>query len=543
MAVTLTDKIVFKRLTAVGNNTFFYEGTGVSAGTMTELTTTGLAVDTSDQLEIASAYQKVFVANGAKLYVADFINSKIATAAIGATVPVRNEVLTGQSSGATMVVDFITASSSACTVYGYRTSTATFTASENIHGTACTEFNMTATAEVASPHWYAWTPYANNTTTYGSMPSKAYLVCVYRGRLVLAGHPDYPYRWWMSRVGNPWDWLYVDNDPLSPVSGNTGEVGEVGDMMRCLIPIRDDYLVMGKASNVSLLRGDPCSAGSMDLLTSASGIFGARSFCFDADSTLYFMGEGGIYSLSRDFGELKCISILPLPNLIKDEDIDTSVHRITMAYDREREGLFISITTLADGHNSCYWYDLRTQGFFPESYPHENGCYSSFYYDANDKDYSGMLIGCKDGYIRVHGNTTKSDNTGTGSSAISSYMTLPILSLSDNLSKEGKLTSLTFDLAGGASSGTFSDTDQVDYAIYSGPDAETVLEDIKDGATAQTSGTLSGTGRQNKIRDRVRGTYLALRLSNSTAAKTWALNRVSATIEPYQGQETNKEVT
>lgn len=507
------------------------------AGTMTVLTASIDGIDTSDQLEVATAYQKVFIANGSNLKVTDFANTRL-TVTLLTTPPTRGATVTQVSSTATMVVDYVYSDATYSYIYGYVTSgTFVTTTSNTLSGGSMSPTNLVPSNVNGPPNWYTWTPYNNNTTTYGTMPTKAYLVAVYRGRLVLSGHPDYPYRWWMSRVGNPFDWLYVDNDPLSPNSGGTGEVGEIGDMIRCLISIRDDYLIMGKTSNVTLLRGDPCSAGSMDLLTSASGIFGARSFCFDADNTLYFMGEGGIYSLSRDFSDLKCLSILPLPNLIKDEDLDTSVHRITMNYDREREGLFISITTLADGHNSCYWYDLRTQGFFPESYPHEDGCYSSFYYDANNKDYCGMLIGCKDGYIRVHGNTTKSDNTGTESSAISSYMTLPILSLSDNLSKEGKLTSLTFDLAGGASSGTFSDTDQVDYAIYPGPDAETVLEDIKDGATAQTSGTLTGTGRQNKIRDRVRGTYLALRLSNSTVDKTWAVNRISATIEPYGGQE------
>jgi hypothetical protein len=81
-------------------------------------------------------------------------------------------------------------------------------------------------------------------------------------------------------------------------------------------------------------------------------------------------------------------------------------------------------------------------------------------------------------------------------------------------------------LSGGASSGSFTDTDGVTYSLFKGDDAETVLEDIKDGATAFTSGTLSGTGRKSKIRPRMRGAFMGLKLANSTASQTWAINRV-----------------
>lgn len=93
------------------------------------------------------------------------------------------------------------------------------------------------------------------------------------------------------------------------------------------------------------------------------------------------------------------------------------------------------------------------------------------------------------------------------------------------------MTSLTFELSGGAADGTFSDTDGVTYDIFTGDDPETILEDIKDGADSFASGTLSGTGRKTRIRTRVRGAFVAIKLSNTTASEGWAINRVYCNIE------------
>ncbi|GAH06211.1 unnamed protein product, partial [marine sediment metagenome] len=61
--VDLTDVVTTKRLVACGNDEVYYE---VSAGTMTEITDVlGAAIDTSDQLVMFEAFQKVFVVNGA----------------------------------------------------------------------------------------------------------------------------------------------------------------------------------------------------------------------------------------------------------------------------------------------------------------------------------------------------------------------------------------------------------------------------------------------------------------------------------------------
>ncbi len=561
----------------------------MAAGTMTVLAASVDDIDTSDQLTMASALQKAFIANGTNLKIADFINTKLVHTALG-TPHARGDILT-QDTTNKMIVDFTNTAKTA--TYGYvtagtwdttnavtgngsgsgftptgisgklthavlttahaaddvltqatsgakmtveytdadktntwgRITTGTFTTTYSVTGSGSgTAFTPTA-INTRPTLWYDWTVYQGDATTYGVMPEKAYLISVYRGRMVLAGNPRYPNQWYMSKVADPFNWLYGADDPMSAVAGNNADAGQCPDIVRSLISFHDDYLIFGCASTIWILRGDPVAGGSLDNLSDTTGMFGSNSWCFDDDRNLYFWGSGGIYKIKADFSGITNLTELALPDIINDEAADPTTHRITMGYDKKRHGIVVAITVLATGVNSNYFYSFKTKGFYPESYPEECGPYSLFYYDANDTTYADLLVGQKNGYIGKFLNTAKDDDTGVGTETISSYVTYPITALGD-IDTNGKLSELVFDLAGGASNGDFADTDGVSYELHKGKDAETVLEDIIDGATAFTSGTLSGTGRKNKIRPRMRGAYWGLKLYNSTASETWAINRV-----------------
>ncbi len=454
MAVTINERATIRRLVAAScANEIWYEDLDVAAGTMTELTTTGEAIDTSDQLNMFEAFQKVFVVNGAKLYVADFVNTEIGDDAGFTNKPARGDIVyQAGTDAATMVVDYIHGTDKA--MYGYVTS-GTFeitTAITSAVGGGGDIIFPSPAAPLSKPRWYAWTPYDNDTGTYGTMPAKAYLGCLYRGRCVLSGNPNYPHQWFMSKIGNPWNWVYTSTDPLTAVAGNNADAGEIGDIIRALIPYKDDYLIFGCASTIWLLTGDPAHGGSIDEIDSTVGMYGANSWCFDEGGNIYFFGTNGIYKIPLGFRSVENLTEVSLPNLVGDEDIAPSTHRVTMGYDRKRHGILICITKLSDGSNSNYWYDLRLKGFFPESYPDECGAYSLFYYAANDNDYADLLVGGKDGYIRKFDETSagKNDDAGvSGNTLISSYAVWPIQHLTEDSDKEGKLTSLTIELAGG----------------------------------------------------------------------------------------------
>jgi len=549
MAVILTQQESLKKLFAISGDRVRYES---MAGTMTEITG-ATDIDTTDQLVAFEAYQKVIVVNGAILKVVDFINTKLDLGAGNelTSPPAKGDVLTQATSEASMIVDFV--DSTKRYIYGYTTTATVFNTTNTVSSNDATgkmdgaTFTPDTVSEASTmPHWYDYTVYpdivlaADNkyggaedaTYSFGSLPAKAYLGCLYRGRVVLAGNPNYPHQWYMSRQADIWDYAYLASDAQSPVVGNNTDAGEVGDIITALISYKDDYLIFGCASTIWVLRGDPAAGGSLDEVDLTVGIYGGSSWCFDGDGNLYFWGTNGIYVMPAGFGAVKCLTENTLPNITNDEDVNPSTHRITMGYDRKRRGVLVCITKLSDGTNSNYWYDLRTGGFFPETYPAACGAYSIFHYAANDKDYEDLLLGCKDGYIRKFDDTAKDDDSGASDTAINSYCTLPIQPLASDGDHEGKLTSLTITNAGGAAGGDFGDTDSVSYELHRGDDAETVLEDIIDGATALESGTLSGTGRKERVRKRVRGAYLGVKLLNSTADETWAIEAVAGEVVP-----------
>ena len=539
MAVDITDITTIKRLVAAGNDDIYYEDLDVAAGTMTELDTSGGAIDTSDQLNMFEAFQKVFVVNGTNLKVADFVNYKLSTADIRPNdvtnvAPIKGTVLTGGTTGAKMLVDYCDATNGAALVYGYVISGTFDDDDEVVTGTnasgtvTAVSFTLDA-APAANPHWYDWTVF-NNDTAYGTMPAKAYLGCLYRGRCVLAGNANYPHQWYMSKTADPFNWVYASTDPLSAVAGNNADAGEIGDIIRALVPYKDEYLLFGCASSLWMLTGDPAGGGVITEIDLTVGMFGANSWCFDGDGNLYFWGTGGIYKSPLGFRSVENLTEIHLPDLLADEDVNSTTHRITMGYDIKRHGIVICITKLSDGTNSNYWYDLKLKGFFPETYPEECGAYSQYYYSANDNDYADLLVGCKDGYIRKFDND-KDDDIGGSDEAINSYAVWPIQHLSEDNDKQGKLTSLTIECAGGAAGGVFDDTDGVSYDIHVADDAETLIEDIRDGATPIATGTLTGTGRKARIRTKLRGAWLGIKFYNSTSTETWAINRVFATIQ------------
>lgn len=523
--VSLADKTK-SRLVAAGNDQLYYEDVDVAAGDMVKLVASDGDIDTSDTCHIFSAYGKAFVVNGENLKVADFQNVKLTTADVGANPPDFQTILKGGTSGAGMVVDYITTLSGACTVYGYRTTEETFANAETVTGTDddgnAISFALSA-AEVAPPHWYDWTPYGNS-SDYGALPDRAYIGCVNGGRCMLSGDRNYPHQIRTSAIGNPWDWNVSRTAPTRAMAIGAGAAGAIGDIVRALIPARDNHLFIGCANSVHLLNGNPADGGQLFAVDKTVGIFDATSWCFDGDNNLYFWGTGGIYKLSKGAVTLESMTRQPLPKLIQDEAADPSTHRITMGYDPDRVGIKICITKLADGTSSNYWYDLQTGGFFPDAHQEAHGVYSMFFYDANDVDYKALLMGCKDGYIRVHDDDADDDD----GSAIDSYVWFGPLPFGENYG-EGSISNLRATLTGGASGGSAADSNSVAFGVYASESAEDVIELMDDaGAVPEFGGTFSmaNTRRQKRRRQKARGRYGAIKLGNSANDETWGLEKL-----------------
>ena len=539
------DKIAYKRLITAGNDEIWYEDLdAMTAGTMVELTDARDDIDTSDQLNMFEAYQKVFIVNGANLKVADFVNTKLTSnAEITTYLPAHGDIIRQEQGGsdvAYMVVDFIseynTTTANKHLIYGYAyyagTATAFNTTNDIINATDDVVIDGGADLTVAAdsiPHWYDWTVYNGDETTYGTMPNKAYLGCLYKGRGIISGNPEHPDQWYMTRQTNLWDFSYLAGDAGTPVKGGNADAGELGDIIRCLIPYKDDYLIFGLATSIWYLSADPAYSGELGGLDLTTGMFGANSWCWDGAGNLYFWGTNGFYRTIIP-GTPICLSTIALPDIIKDEAADPSTHRIIMEYNRIDYGIHICITKLSDGSNSNYWYDLKTEGFFPEIWPDECGAYSLFYYAANDTSLRDILVGCKDGYLRKFDKTAEDDNIGGSDQLIDSYAVLGPIQLSDGIN-DGTLGNINIISAGGISGGG-DDSNDIDFSVFSARTSEHITKDITV-ATAKYSGVFSSPGYQkgNKDRRKARGRFGAIKIGNDTATETWGFEKLTLDVK------------
>jgi hypothetical protein len=534
------EKVYSKQLVAIGNGEVWYES---EAGTMSELSAANGDINVSNPLEAVNAYEKLFIANKSNLKVADFVNTKINTTDAGANPCTRGMTLTGGTSSASMRVDYVdgVTDDAAANIYGKRTTGQTFSSGETVTGTNgdgnAVSF-VTSAAETAPPHWYSWTVFGQDTTTYGTMPSSSSLVALYRGRLVL-NDTNNPHAWYMTKVGDPWKIKYdfTNDAELSAAVYSNNLVGELGDILTSFITYKDDLIIFGCQNSIWILIGDPLADGQLAQVTDTTGVWGPRSWCMDNEKNIYFLGNDGIYKMpvSETVSQPVNISKLKLPNLMTDLDLDKSLHRVVLAFDPIENGIVITRTLLDGGTNTGYFYSLTTDGYFPESYHANCGIFSAHYYPATDDTYKKMLFGGDDGYIREFDGATKNDATTSSTAAISSYCTI-IQQMGEDESAKGLLKEFRSIMAGGASGGDFTDSDGVSWELHTGDDAETVLEDIKDGATAWTSGSWSTTGKQNKLRPRMRGSWAGIKLYNSTASETWALEKLFGDYVPRKGK-------
>jgi len=301
-------------------------------------------------------------------------------------------------------------------------------------------------------------------------------------------------------------------------SGSTWSVNSAYDMMF------ENYESTGIKEGSGTIVGTSALSGTASIIRRGSGIIaGAGSLTATSRKVSAVIPRGTITAISVLTGTLAEIS--------KDEleTPDAGTHTVLMAYDVKRQGLNICVIKRSDGFHQAYYYDLRVGGFYPESYIDSITPYSMMYYNSNVPGNVGQLYGCKDGYIRTFDSSSTNDTDADDADiAINSYVALPVIKMGAE-DKNGVVTEVVFETGGGATDNSFADTNGMTYDIYSADTYEEALEKMIDGGTAEITGSVTAPGRY-RIRERLRGAYLGILLSNDTESETWAINKIYANI-------------
>jgi hypothetical protein len=260
----------------------------------------------------------------------------------------------------------------------------------------------------------------------------ATIIARWRGRIVLSGLASDPQDWFMSAAAaetptsgpaqpDPslnWNYGELPLSATSPVAGNNSDAGLVGDVVTCLAPYNDDIMLMGGIQSIWLMRGDPANNGQIDNVTHEVGIIGPDAWCLDQQGTMYFFG-GGTFFRMAPFGMSSMYqkTLGGMPEALSQGrldkvfgQVDATTHEVLLLWDELLKGVHIYITPLDNSPTIHYWWDQRTDSFWPEQYPTNCDPTSVLNFKSSNSVARADLLGGFDGYVRQVDGASKSDD-------------------------------------------------------------------------------------------------------------------------------------
>lgn len=343
----------------------------------------------------------------------------------------------------------------------------------------------------------------------GTVPHGCRLVAAYRDRLVLGGHPSYPHMWYMSRQGDPTDWLYSDDaaDLGRPMYGDGTGQQETRMPLKAIIPRQDSYLIFASENSMEVMRGDPAAGGEMYTISESVGVVDKSAWCEGPDGEIFFLSRDGLYVI--DAGAVsnpRSVSREKMPRELRD--VNTMQQRAFLEYDSYNRGILIIVSDwplgLQTEGQDIFWFDLTTKSFWPMTLGNADMIARSVEVQpADDSVNTRILWGCLDGYVRYLDEDTKNDD----GSAFSSYVAYgPVKMGSGNRQGMVQEVVVTLDESSEAATCTV-------IAASSAEDAVSVT-------TNSASYTLAA-GRNGSWYPRLSGGFFTVRIVG-TASKYWA---------------------
>jgi hypothetical protein len=358
------------------------------------------------------------------------------------------------------------------------------------------------------------------------IPYGCSLICVYRGRIVVAAGEGQEHMWYMSRQFDPTDWDSGSDleDQQRPMFGSLAEVGGGNQPITALIPFSDDYLVMGCQRSLWIMRGDPAAGGVIDSISDEVGVVSAQAWCQSPANELYFLSHDGVYRLPPGAN----VYASPMSdNVVPDrlKNIDPESVRIRMAYDHDADGINLFLTGIDAGRGSYHWFiDTKNGGYWPMTLHEDFDPFSYIQRASNTTFDRGLLLGCRDGFIRRLDPLAWRDGDRRISAdnyesvAETSEVWIGPVKMADGNDLDGIMTQLVATLGATSSS--------VEWELFTGNSAEEAFM-----SSAVASGTFS-SGYNYRAWPQRRGSVFYLRLfrDSGTASITghWAVETVQA---------------
>lgn len=358
------------------------------------------------------------------------------------------------------------------------------------------------TATDALTHWKA---------TTGLVPVGCSIIEIFTDRIVLAGDPEDPELWFMSRYKDPLDFNYgasptdtgraLSNADTSGVGQLNPQSSGISLPISALAAMTEDYMMFSAESEMYLLRGDINLGGIMGNISRQIGIGSRTAWARIPDGSLIFLSADGLYKFhpSQPFPERMSRERLPdeLIDVVQNTDLT-----ITLEYDVRFGGVQIWVTPETAGPTEHYWFDFATKAFFTSPLGSTDYEPLSIVYHAKRNH---VMLGCRDGYIR-HFDVAAADDDDTAVTKEVDYGPIPL-----NRGRAAIADSLEIILSEGS--------DDVSWTFRSGNSPE----EANSAATRAAGTAKAGVNYWQSVRHY--GEWAFLRLTTTKAAR-WAIESI-----------------
>lgn len=348
--------------------------------------------------------------------------------------------------------------------------------------------------------------------------SRARMIALYRGRIVLSGVTQDPSNIFFSAVDDPrnWDFAPETTTVTQAIALAATENGKIGDEVTALIPFSDDLLMIGGRRSVWLLQGDPMAGGQIVNISRETGIVGPDAWAFDERNRLFFVGQDGLYQTEPDGTGLRPVAAGTLDNTFRTKDYADV--RCVASYDLNRNYVYIFWVRDEGENDRGLIYDVRSEAFFPIRVPDSNGPQSVWAFNSPKENDRTVILGGRDGYLRAFRKNRANDSDGTEDVPIESWMTIGPIQL--NAAMQARAQDAFVRLA--------DNSGPVDVEIYAAPTPEQAL-------LHQDEPRFRRRQRINDrraIRQRIGAGSFVLKLSQDKLHATWAYGGGQMTLAP-----------
>lgn len=238
-----------------------------------------------------------------------------------------------------------------------------------------------------------------------SQSTKARLIVNWMNRIALSGLVYDPSIIYLSATDDPTDF---DTSPAVPSETQAFAIN-VRDFVNCMIPYSDDVMIVGGDHTITQFTGDPGIGGQIDVVSSTIGMAWGDAWAIDDKQQLYFFSSrGGVYKMQP--GATPIMVSQQIKRRL--ENIDPTTHNISMKWDVYSQGLGVWITPHDDTKDGInYFWEERTNAWHPDFYAEKGHCPTFVHlYDGFDPDDRRIMLGGRDGHIRILSETATMDD-------------------------------------------------------------------------------------------------------------------------------------